>query len=141
MKDITLVQASSSDNHAIQEALTDYNIQVCPVLPRAELHKLDFALKDPQGKLIGGINAEYVNWGILFISLLFIKEEFHSLGHGSMLLKNVEKIAKEKGCYLAHTDTLEFQAKDFYLIHGYEIFGILDNCPKGYKRYFFKKDL
>lgn len=29
--------------------------------------------------------------------------------------------------------------KDFYIKHGYEVFGVLDDCPKGHKRYFFNK--
>ena len=29
----------------------------------------------------------------------------------------------------------------FYLKHGYEIFGILEDCPKGHKRYYLKKSL
>ena len=45
--------------------------------------------------------------------------------HGSTLLKEVEKIAKEKGCKLVHLDTFDFQAKDFYLKRGYEIFDVL----------------
>jgi hypothetical protein len=42
---------------------------------------------------------------------------------------------------LAHLDTFDFQAKDFYLKYGYEIFGILDDCLKGLKRYYLKKAL
>ncbi len=40
---------------------------------------------------------------------------------------------------LIHLDTFDFQAKDFYLKHGYDIFGILDECPQKHKRYFMKK--
>ena len=42
---------------------------------------------------------------------------------------------------LIHLDTFDFQAKDFYLKHGYEVFGVLDDCPKGHKRYYMKKVL
>ncbi len=42
---------------------------------------------------------------------------------------------------LVHTDIYEFQAKDFHLKHGYEIFGVLDDCPPGHKRYYMKKVL
>ena len=42
---------------------------------------------------------------------------------------------------LIHLDTCDFQSKDFYLKQGYEIFGVLDNCPKGHKRYYLKKML
>lgn len=38
-------------------------------------------------------------------------------------------------------DTFDFQAKNFYIKQGYEIFGILDNCPEGHKRYYMKKNI
>ena len=56
-------------------------------------------------------------------------------------LKHVEKIAKQNKCHLAHLDTFDFQAKDFYLEHGYSVFGVLENAPKGHSRYYMKKDL
>ena len=133
--------ATDKDNVALQEAITDFNIKIVPTLPRAETHKLDLILKDKNQTLIGGINAEYVNWGILFIQLLFIEEPYRGLGYGSQLLKRVEQLAKAQGCHLAHLDTFEFQGKEFYLKQGYEIFGILDDCPKGHKRYYFTKKL
>ena len=55
------------------------------------------------------------------------------------LLKEIENIAIEKGCHLIHLDTFDFQAKDFYIKHGYEVFGVLDECPKKHKRYYLKK--
>lgn len=59
-----------------------------------------------------------------------------------MLLNEVEKIAKEKGCKLIHLDTCDFQGKDFYIKHGYETFGVLDNCPiEEHKRYYMKENI
>lgn len=46
-----------------------------------------------------------------------------------------------KGCNLVHLDTFDFQAKDFYLKHGYEVFGVLDDCPMEHKRYYMKKNI
>jgi len=57
------------------------------------------------------------------------------------LLKYVEDEAKTIGARLVRLDTYDFQTKDFYLKHGYEIFGVLEDCPKGHKRYYLKKDL
>lgn len=132
--------ASDSDNQLIQESLTRFNVQTLPSLPYPKSEKLDFVIKI-NNEFIGGINAELVNWGILFISLLFVDERFRSKGYGQELIKHVEKLGKDKGAYLAHTDTFDFQAKDFYVKQGYEVFGVLDNCPKGHKRYYLKKDL
>jgi len=45
------------------------------------------------------------------------------------------------GATLAHLDTFDFQAKDFYIKNSYKIFGVLENCPAGHKRYYFSKSL
>jgi hypothetical protein len=53
----------------------------------------------------------------------------------------MEQEAKSMNIGLTHLDTFDFQAKDFYIKHGYEIFGVLDDCSKYHKRYFMKKIL
>lgn len=139
--DISLEEASPEENRILQDAITDFNITIVKDLPRAESKKIDLITRSAGGELIGGINAEWVNWGILFVHLLFIKEQFRGKGYGSLLLKEVENRARSYGCYLAHLDTFDFQGKDFYMVNGYSIFGVLDNCPKGYCRYYMKKEL
>jgi hypothetical protein len=57
------------------------------------------------------------------------------------LLQKVEDQAKSFGSKLLHLDTFDFQARDFYLKQGYEIFGTLENCPEGHNRYYFQKKL
>lgn len=95
-----------------------------------------------EGKLIAGINANlYFLQSILHIDHLFVNENFRGNKLGSKLLQKVETDAKERKITLGHLDTFDFQALDFYLKHGYEIFGILDDCPKGHKRYYLKKVL
>lgn len=57
------------------------------------------------------------------------------------MLNKIEEEAKEAGVELIHLDTFDFQAKEFYLKHGYEVFGTLENCPLDHKRYYMKKNL
>lgn len=57
-------------------------------------------------------------------------------------MEKVEKEAEVLGAGMAQTDTFDFQAKDFYLKRGYEIFGELENSPRpGHKRFYLKKTL
>ena len=78
-------------------------------------------------------------WNVLYIDILWVAEQYRKQGLGSILLKSVEQTAKEKGCYLVHLDTFDFQAKEFYEKHGYTLFGTLEDCPKGHCRYYLKK--
>ena len=56
-----------------------------------------------------------------------------------MLLKEVENIAKEKGCYLSHLKVSDAETKDFYIKNGYEVFGVLDDYLVDYKEYLMNK--
>ena len=136
-----ILQATSQELKTLDQALTDFNIQVAPGLPRAEIHRLDFSAKNEKGELLGGIQAYWVNWGILHVELIYVFKAYRHQGIASALLKHAEQIAKQNKCHLAHLDTFDFQAKDFYLEHGYSVFGILENAPKGHSRYYMKKAL
>ncbi len=133
--------AENGQLEKLQDAITDYNVQVAKELPRAHQERLDFTARDIHGRLLGGIQAYYVNWGILHIELIYVYEEFRNQGIASELLQHVETFAKGYDCYLSQLDTFDFQAKDFYLKHDYTIFGLLENAPKGHCRYYMKKDL
>lgn len=134
-------KAKEDDLKTLDQAITDYNIQIAQELPRAKIHRLDFIAKSDEGTLLGGIQAYRVNWGILHVELLYVYDNYRDQGIASMLLEHVEKDAREHHCHLAHLDTFDFQAKGFYLKHGYMIFGVLENAPKGHRRYYLKKNL
>lgn len=93
------------------------------------------------GKRVGGIEAYYYLEYALYISFLFIEEEYRHNGIGLRLLRAVEEEGKKLGAKLAHVDTFDFQAKDFYLKQGYEVYGVLNECPPGHARYYFRKIL
>jgi N-acetylglutamate synthase-like GNAT family acetyltransferase len=93
------------------------------------------------GFSIAGIHAIIYLWKILFVDILFVSEAHRGKDLGSILLRKVEDEAKAMGAKLAHLDTLDFQAKGFYEKHGYEVFGVLDDCPEGHQRYYMKKKL
>lgn len=98
-------------------------------------------IKDEEGNLLGGILAYSVMWKILYIDTLWVRKDYRNKGCGTFLLKEVEEEAKKRGCYIAHLDSFDFQGKDFYLKNGYEVFGVLEDCPKGHSEYFLSKRL
>ncbi|HQS83397.1 MAG TPA: GNAT family N-acetyltransferase [Alphaproteobacteria bacterium] len=111
-----------------------------PATQKDHLIPFSYCFKD-QWAIVAGINAEMYFWNIVYISILFVDNAYRHKNLGSSLLEKVETEAKARDAKLVHLDTFDFQAKDFYLQHGYEIFGILDDCPKGHKRYYLKKNL
>jgi len=80
-------------------------------------------------------------WNIIYIDVLWVDQKYRKCGFGTRLLNEIEKIALEENCFLIHLDTFDFQAKDFYQKHGYEVFGVLDDCPESHCRYYLKKKL
>ena len=52
-----------------------------------------------------------------------------------------EREAVNRGCHGAWLDTFEFQARGFYEKLGYEVFGSLDDNPRGSRRFFLRRRL
>jgi len=137
----SILKADPGELKELDQAITDFNIKIAPELPRAEIHRLDFAVKNAMRQLLGGIQSYRVNWGILHVELIYVYDDYRNQRIATALLNHVEKIAKDHECHLSHLDTFDFQAKDFYLKHGYSIFGVLENAPKGHSRYLRRKTL
>ena len=123
----------------IENKITSYNNSKVPFIQKQPFINLNFCIKDDSGLIIAAITSLMYCWGILFVDILVVDKKYYKNGLGSKLLTHVENEAKKLGAILAHLDSFDFQAKDFYLKHGYEVFGILDDCPKGHKRYYMKK--
>jgi len=100
----------------------------------------NYIIKDGN-EIIAGINSCLYLEEVLHVRTLFVDEKYRHKGIGSSLLKQIEEEARAMGAKVARLDTLDFQALDFYLKHGYEIWGILEDCPKSHKRYCLKKSL
>jgi GNAT superfamily N-acetyltransferase len=90
------------------------------------------------GQNLGGLWGQlYYDW--LFVELLFVPDHLRGEDFGSHLLAKAEELARQKSCAGIWLDTHSFQAPAFYVKQGYETFGMLDDYPKGEKRFFFRK--
>ncbi|MGO5065368.1 MULTISPECIES: GNAT family N-acetyltransferase [unclassified Clostridium] len=141
MNDYIIRESSSEESDLIVDRLVEYNLSKVPVKQEDTFLWINRVVEDTKGEIIAGILSKIYCWNCLYIDALWVKEEYRKDGLGTKLLKEVEKIANDKNCKLIHLDTFDFQAKDFYIKHGYEIFGILDECPENHKRYFMKKNI
>lgn len=90
--------------------------------------------------IVGGLWAQSVyDW--LFVELLFLPEVMRGKGIGTALMREAETVAMKRGCVGVWLDTYSFQARAFYEKLGYEVFGVLEDFPRGQSRYFFRKIL
>lgn len=103
--------------------------------------KFAFFIRDElTDTVLGGLHARILyQW--LFIELLIVPEQCRGQRMGSQLMEMAEDIARERNCIGVWLDTFDFQAPEFYLKHGYQLFGQLDDYPAGHQRLFYQKRL
>ena len=141
MRSYVIEESTREEYEIVDNGIVEYNLSKVPFTQEPYFISINRVIKDLDGNILAGINSMLYCWNCLYIDVLWVKEEFRKQGYGSLLLNEVEKIAKEKGCKLIHLDTFDFQGKDFYIKHGYEIFAVLDDCPIEHKRYYMKKNI
>lgn len=139
MNNYLIRESNNIEEDFIVDKIVEYNLSIVPSKQETDFLWINRIVEDKNGNIIAGILSKMYCWNCLYIDVLWVKEEHRKDGLGSRLLKEIESVAIEKGCYLIHLDTFDFQAKDFYIKHGYEVFGVLDECLEGHKRYFLKK--
>ena len=104
----------------------------------------EFVLKveNEAGEIVGGCIAEAYEyrWSRMFLDTLWVDERYRHHGIGSMIIREVERIAREKGCRVVTLGTASYMARPFYEKHGYTVFTTLKK-PNGYISYSLVKYL
>lgn len=134
-------KCTEGDAEYIIDRLVEYNLSQVSPEQITLFDTLDKKITDDNGRIIAGCIARMYCWNVAYIDTLWVDSKYRGKGLGARLLAEIEKTAKTKGCYLIHLDTFDFQAKEFYEKQGYEVFGVLEDCPKGHCRYYFTKKL
>ena len=137
----TVSGCNGSDKAFLVDKLVEYNLSQVPATQEENFVDLSRKVMSEDGKILAGIVVRMYCWKCIYIDTFWIDESMRGEGLGTLLLEEVERVAKENGSHLIHLDTFDFQAKDFYLNHGYSVFGELEDCPKGHTRYFMSKVL
>ena len=138
MADLELTSEPSPEDLAvILDGLTAFNEGE---VGAAERQTLAVLIRDPEGKVIGGLSG-YTSWGWLFTQLLFIPQSLRGNGMAGRLLRTAEEEARRRGCHGAWIDTFNPVALEAYKRQGYETFGELPAFVSGRTRTFLKKAL
>ena len=136
-----IINCVDADADYICDKLVEYNLSRVPKTQETDFVNIYKKIVNDEGEIIAGCLAKMYCWNVIYVDILWIDEAYRKQGLGSKLLKEIERIAVEEDCTLIHLDTFDFQAKDFYIKHGYEVFGVLEDCPKEHCRYYLKKKL
>lgn len=91
------------------------------------------------GSLAGGLLGR-TTLGLFFLDLFYLPEHLRRSGIGSRALRMAEEEAIRRGCRAATLVTINVQAPEFYIRHGWEEFGRVGSLP-GVERVFLRKTL
>lgn len=94
---------------------------------------------EEDGKIVAGLDACITAFKILYVSTVFVDEDCRRKGYGKLLVKEMEKRAKEMGVNTIRLDTFSWQGKEFYEALNYEIVGSYENKDDSFAEYFFLK--
>lgn len=94
---------------------------------------------EEDGRIVAGLDACITAFKILYVSTVFVDEEYRRKGYGKSLIEEMEKRASEMGVNTIRLDTFSWQGKEFYEALNYEIVGSYEDDICGYAEYFFLK--
>ena len=109
------------------------------IVPReVDADEEEFVLKveNENGEIIGGCIAEAYeyHWSRMYLDTLWVDERYRHHGIGSMIIREIERIAREKDCRVVTLGTASYMARPFYEKHGYTVFTTLKKT-NGYISY------
>lgn len=135
MSIITKDRFSPIEEQAVNQGFAEYNSSQGQESPR---QPIALAVYSEEGEFVGALDG-YIFFDWLTISRLWVAADARGQGKGSQLMLAAEAIAKERGCAGSTLSTYDFQARPFYEQLGYEVFGVLDDNPRGRERFFMRK--
>ena len=124
---MNLHESTAEERQLIDKKIVEFNKANVPFQQAEDFINLSYVLKDSFGLVIAGINATLYCWNILYVDVLYVDDAHRGKGFGKQLLDDLENKARRLGGYMAHLDTFDWQAKEFYEGLGYSVFGILQN--------------
>ena len=116
--------------------------EIVPHEVDAEVEEFVLKVENEDGEIIGGCIAEAYeyHWLRVLLEELWVDERYRHQGIGSMIIREVERIARQKGCRVVTLGTASYMARPFYEKHGYTVFTTLKKA-NGYIDYSLVKYL
>ena len=134
---MTLIDLNEEQVEDIEERLEDFDESYITYNMDGEIR---IGIED-NGELVAGLDACITNFKILYVSTVFVDEEYRRKGLGARLMREMEKRAAAMGVNMIRLDTYDWQGKEFYETLGYECVGHYENREDGFSEYFYLKRL
>lgn len=139
---VEIQESTDKDFMQVARAITRFNLEHLPPHSSDNMTSLGYVAKDRKAGVVGGVYGKLLLGHALSIDVLWVEPAFRDQDYGTNLMLTIETVARDLGSRLSIVDTFDFQALEFYQKIGYEVFGVLDDCPcPGNKRYYLKKVL
>ena len=139
MRSAIIHRMKEEEWYYITNHLSQYNAEESEGFSRKPGIPINLTLKDDQ-QVIGGLMGRTIYLSFI-IDHLWIDKTYRGKGHGTRLVREGERLAKEEGCISSQTSTYSFQAPEFYKKLDYDIFGVFAGYPDGIKKFYLGKDL
>ena len=93
-----------------------------------------------EGAVLAGVSGR-TEFSRLFISYLWVSEEYRGQGLASRLLAAIESAAQARGCEDAVIETLLDDVASLYTRRGYSALAVIPNYVGRFSRYILRKPL
>ncbi len=129
------------DEDLLEKYVSEFADSMAPAEPRTENERLVFRASDAEGNIAGGCILLIRSWGRAVLNALWVDGRHRGRGLGSMLIREAERAARVNGCYVLCLGTLDFMARPLYEKHGFTLFSLTKDCPRGHEAYSLAKRL
>lgn len=122
----------------VAQGLLAYNLEQ---MGRSNVYdNFELYARDADGEVVGGMFG-HSGMGWLYIDYLWLHPDQRGNRLGAQLIEHAEAEALRRGCVGVFLYTYSFQAPGFYEKQGFEVMGVLEDCPPGHQRIYLKKRL
>ena len=106
----------------------------------APAEQFAFFLRDHEKKIIGGCEGS-IYYGCIFVDLLWVAASIRNQGYGSRLMREAEKLGRDKYCLFMAVNTMDWEGLEFYKKLGFEVEFVRKGYSKDSTAYFLRKNL
>ncbi|MBR5752756.1 MAG: GNAT family N-acetyltransferase [Clostridia bacterium] len=140
--DYEILPLTGAEEEYIEKKIGEYAYAAAPPPPGTpEAERLVFKALDKNGNFFGGCTVNVHEWGRAVLGVLWVDESCRGHGLGSMLMIQAERAARNKGCRFMCLGTMDFMARGFYEKHGYRVFTVNRDYPRGHEGWSLSKRL